>query len=89
MLLVSQKLENKQRVFLKNVDFNGYVLHSQHFNSSAGGVALYVKSNLDHFVRDDLSILEDEFETIWIEIKNTKGQNVLCCCTYRHPNTDI
>ena len=75
--------------FLKNVDFNGYVLHSQHSKSSAGGVALYVKSNLDHFARNDLSILEDEFETIWIEIKNTKGQNVLCCCTYRHPNTDI
>ena len=65
------------------------MLHSQHSNSSAGGVALYVKSNLDHFARDDLSILEDEFEMIWIEIKNTKGQNVLYCCTYRHPDTDI
>ena len=75
--------------YLKNVDFNGYVLHSQHSKSSAGAVALYVKSNLDHFARNDLSILEDEFETIWIEIKSTKGQNVLFCCTYRHPNTDI
>ena len=74
---------------MKNVDVNGYVLHSQHFNSSAGGVALYIKSNLDHFARDDLSILEDEFESIRIEIKNTKGQNVLCCHTYRNPNTDI
>ena len=63
--------------------------HSQHSKSSAGGVASYVKSNLDHFARNDLSILEDEFETIWTEIKNTKGQNVLCCCTYRHPITDI
>ena len=63
---------------MKNVDLNGYVPDSQHSNSSAGGVALYVKSNLDHFVRDDLLILEDESETIWIEIKNTKGQNVLC-----------
>ena len=88
MLLVFQKLESKQRIFLKNVDFNGYLLHFQHSNSSAGFVVLYFKSNLDHFVRDDLSILEDEFETIWIEIKNTKCQNVLCCCTYRQPYTD-
>ena len=65
------------------------MLHSQHSKSSAGGVALYVKSNLDHFERDDLSRLEDEFEKIWIEIKNNKGQHVLCCCAYRHPNTDI
>ena len=47
---------------LKNVDFNGYVLHSQHSNSSAGGVALYVKSNLDHFARNDLPILEDDLD---------------------------
>ena len=61
--------------FLSNVNMNGYVLHSQHSNSSAGGVALYVKSNLDHFISEDLSVLEDEFETLWVEIKNSEGQN--------------
>ena len=75
--------------FLTNVNLDGYILHSQPSKSSAGGVALYVKSNLDHFVRDDLSSLEDEFETLWIEIKNTKDKNILCCCAYRHPNTDV
>ena len=40
-------------------------------------------------MRDDLSSLEDEFETLWIEIKNTKDKNILCCCAYRHPNTDV
>ena len=55
-----------------NVNIYGYVLHSQHSKSSAGGVALYVKFNLDHFIREDLSVLEDEFETLWVEIKNSK-----------------
>ena len=39
-------------------------------------------------MRDDISTCEDEFETIWIEIKNSKSQNVLRGCAYRHPNTD-
>ena len=75
--------------FLKNVTLNGYVLHSQHSSSSAGGVALYVKENLQHMIRDDISTCEDEFETIWIEIKNSKSQNVLCGYAYRHPNTNV
>ena len=75
--------------FLSDVNMNGYVIHSQHSNNSAGGVALYVKFKLDHFIREDLFVLEDEFETLWVEIKNSKGQTFLCCCAYRHPNTDI
>ena len=39
-------------------------------------------------MRDDISTCEDEFETIWIEIKNSKSQNVLCGCAYRHPNAN-
>ena len=75
--------------FLKNVDLHGYTILSQHSNSEAGGVALYVRSNLDYIIRDDLNVLENAFETIWVGIKNKKSQNVLCCCTYRHPNTEI
>ena len=75
--------------FLKNVTLSGYVLHSQHSSSSAGGVALYVKEDLQHMIRDDLNTCEDEFETIWIEIKNSRSQNVLCGCAYRHPNTNV
>ena len=75
--------------FPNNVTLNGYDLHSKYSNSAAGGVAIYIRSNLDYIIRDDLSIVEDEFETLWVEIKNNKFQNVLCCCAYRHPNTDV
>ena len=63
--------------FLNNVNVNGYTLHSQHSKCSAGGVALYVKSTLDYMLRDDLSVIENEYETLWVEIKNSKSQNVL------------
>ena len=75
--------------FLTNVNLCGYVLHSQYSNTAAGGVVLYVKDNLDYLIRDDLSIREDEFETLWIDIKNSKSQNILCGCAYRYPNTDV
>ena len=83
--------ETKEQIsgFLKNVSINGYDLHSQYTSSATGGVALYIKSNLDYVIREDLSILDDDFETIWVEIKNKKSQNILCCSSYRHPNTEI
>ena len=33
-------------------------------------------------------IATDEFEVLWVEIKNKKGKNFLIGCAYRHPNTD-
>ena len=57
-------------------------------NSASGGVGIYVRSNLTVDKRDDLSFCDNEFETIWIEIDNPKAKNILCCCAYRHPNTD-
>ena len=56
--------------FLKNVDLHGYTIPSQHSNSEAGGVAFYVKSNLDYIIRDVLNVLENEFQTIWVKMKN-------------------
>ena len=58
--------ETKEQIsgFLKNVSINGYDLHSQYTSYAAGGVALYIKSNLDYIIREDLSTLDDDFETI-------------------------
>ena len=54
--------------FSNNVNFNGYTLHSQHSKCSAGGVALYVKSTLDYMLRDDQSVIENEYEIICLEM---------------------
>ena len=63
-------------------------MYSQPSKSSSGGVAIYVNNKLDHFRKDDLSVIEDDFESLWIEIKNNKGKNIMCGCIYRHPNRD-
>ena len=70
--------------FLKNVSMNGCDLHSQYTSSAAGGVALYIKSNLDYIIREDLSILDDDFGTIWVEIKTKRVKTY-----YVVVNTDV
>ena len=55
--------------------------------SARGGVAIYVKDDLKAFERDDLNIIENEFEAIWIEIDIEKSKNIICGCFYRHPNS--
>ena len=50
---------------------------------------MYVKKSLDHNVLNHLNALEDEFETLWIEINTgPKSENNNVCCAYRHPDTD-
>ena len=44
-------------------------MYSQPFKSAFSGVAIYVNNKLDHFRKYDLSVIEDDVESIWIEIR--------------------
>ena len=85
--------ESKQTVgmdFALNVNMDGYNIHTQPTKSSHGGIAMYLKKTLDYTIRDDLSVVSDEYKTLWVEINTgSKAKNILCCCAYQHPNTDI
>ena len=72
-----------------NIELPGYNFHYTPSQGSAGGVGLYVKSELKASQRNDLCISNVDFETVWIVIINPKAKNILCCCTYRHPNSEI
>ena len=72
-----------------NIELPGYNFHYTPSYSSAGGVGIYVRSNLEANKRDDLCVRDADFETVWVEICNPKAKNVICCCVYRHPNSDI
>ena len=75
--------------FRSNIELPGYNFHHTPSLSSAGGVGSYVKSNLTANKRDDLCVSDIDFETVWVEIDNTKAKNILCCCVYRHPSSSI
>ena len=51
---------------------------------------MYVKKSLDHKVLNHLNALEDEFETLWIEINTgpESKNNIIVCCAYQHPDTN-
>ena len=69
--------------FALNVNMDGYNIHTQPAKSSHGAIAMYIKKTLDYTIRDDLSVVSDEYETLWFEIKTgSKAENVLCCCGY-------
>ena len=74
LLGISETKQQTGKNFISNVDIEGYHMYTQPSKSAAGGVAICVKDELDHFKRDDLSILHDEFESLWVEIKNKKGK---------------
>ena len=86
---ISETKHNDDHNLTTNVSLEGYSLHSQPTKSSYEGVALYVNEKLDHFCRNDLELSKKTlYETIWVEIKQKKGKNI-CCCAYRHPDTDV
>ena len=69
--------ETKQQInkdFLVNVDMQAYSMVTQPSKNSCGGCAIYVNSQLDYLVRNDLSALEEEYETSWVEINNHKAE---------------
>ena len=72
-----------------NINIPGYNFHHTPSLSAAGGVGIYVNSLLKANKRLDLSTNTCDFETVWIEIENAKLKNILCCCAYRHPSSEV
>ena len=70
---VSETRENVLRGFKMNNTLHGYNLHSQPSSSAAGGVALYTSKSLNAVQRTDISVTDEEFETV--------------VCAYRHPSS--
>ena len=66
-----------------DVNMDGYNIHTQPTENSHGVIAMYLKKTLDYIVRDDLSVVSDKYETLWVEIKTgPKVKIILCCCVY-------
>ena len=86
---ITETKQQTEKDFITNVDIDDYHLYTQPSKGAAGGVAIYANNKLNHFRREDLDTVNDEFESIWIEIRNNKGKNFLCGCAYRHSNSDI
>ena len=57
-----------------------------------GGVSLYVMNGIEYFVRNDMSIIDEHLESLFIEVDKSclsNENNSLIGVIYRPPNTDI
>ena len=86
---LSEIKDSLESPIVSNIEIPGYKFHHTPSKSACGGVGIYVKSDIKADKRDDLSLCCSEFETVWIEIENSNTKNVLFCCAYRHPSSDI
>lgn len=82
----SRILVNKQP--LSNISIPGYEFISQPTFHSAGGVAFYIKNDIEFHLRDDLNISTQEYECLWIEV-HSKFRNLVCAVAYRHPHSQL
>ena len=66
--------------------------HNYRANRAGGGVSLFVKESMEYVVRQDMSLNNDNIESLFIEIdKNVLGRdrNVIVGVIYRPPATNI
>ena len=87
---ISETKLSYQKDQIAKLDIPGYSFIPQPSHSLAGGVGLYIKKEITNFsVREDLTISNDQFETLWIEIERPKEKNILCAVMYRHPKSEL
>ena len=89
VVAVSGTWDSFARPLSSNVSIPGYILLSSKSQSQNGGVGLYIKTGLGPIPRPELGSDSDEYETVWAEIENSKDKNILICCAYRHPSSEI
>ena len=55
--------------------------------ASCDGTPLYIDNSLNYTIKNDLTIYKKkELESIFIEVMNPKGKNLVIGCIYRHPS---
>ncbi len=85
IIAVTETSEKEDDSFISNVKIDGYSLFHTPTCSSKGGSALYVNSDYDTFERVDMKIQNENFQGVWLEIKNSNSKNIIVGCVYRHP----
>lgn len=80
---------NSSRDQILNINLPGYEFIQQPTEQRAGGVGLFINSDLVYHTRDDLSSTSPEQESLWVEIENYFCKNIVCGIIYRHPNSNL
>ena len=90
IICISETSQRENVDFMANISLEGFnTPFSQGSKTARGGVAIYTKSNISAFSRDDLNKTDKSFEIVWIEIQIDGSKNIVIGCAYRHPHGNI
>ena len=90
MNAVSETRISKKTSLICNINLKNYSFESAPTESSAGGTLLYISNRLSYKPRFDLNILKnDQVESTFSEVINSKKANIVVSCIYKHPNMDV
>ena len=74
LVALAETSEKEDASFLTIVEIEGYVSFHTVTQTSKGGLVVYVNKDFDSIRRNDLVVIDKEFETTWIEIKKQTEQ---------------
>ena len=74
----------KTRPFL-NIDISGFTFVHIDSPTTAGGVAMYISNAQQFSVLNNLQLIVNECENIWIQLHDS---NLIISTIYRHPKND-
>ena len=72
-----------------NITIPSYNFDSQPSLSNAGGVGFFVSDKLSYTIRNDISQVTLDYESLWIEIQSNLHHNRICGVIYRHPKSNL
>ena len=68
----------------RNINLQSYEFVHTDSGTRAGGVAFYIKESISYSIRDDLVIVNDENENLWIQVQINNVKYIFAVI-YRHP----
>lgn len=90
MICITESKIRKGKDTLSNISLPGYTIESIPTESANGGVLLYIASNIQYKIRNDLEMyMSKELESVFIEILQDHGKNTICGGIYKHPGMSI
>ena len=76
---------------IDNINLQNYnIKHCTTEATNGGGILLYIKDNIIYKLRKDLKIYKSKcLESIFLEVINQSGKNIVVGCIYRHSFMDL
>ena len=85
IIALTETSQKNNENFKSNIDIEGYETYCTPSYSSKGGTAIYVIKKFNNIERKELKALNEDYDSVWVELKNKFSKNIVTGCIYRHP----